>query len=577
MGTLSRKAFWLAVALLSAAPLAMGATITGTVKGPDGKPFEGAFVEARNTATNISTDVLSHENGGYMAPNLPAGSYVLTIWAPGYKASPRNETLQSADQHARIDFALQKGTVTWADISGWQATQLFPPGPGREVLFGKCFACHEFQHRWVIHRGINYQGWLGLVNFMRNVAMPYFLPPSRFTNQMTNQAATYLTQLFGPNSSLPASPAELAGYQATVRKFSPEAMNIVYVVYPVAGNWVNDKWVMNPLIMTSQMYPPTAGMGYPSDGSIWVAEHGNANRVVRINPTTGKMTTYAVPPDVKNLPPCEANGIREEVDGIHAIEAGPDGKAWFAETGCDRVGSVDPKTGNVTQYAGSSAHDAHPMLVDGKLYVFASAGNTRLDPQTGKFTHIPGVPVSYEVIEDKVNGNLWFTELGFGKGGAGLYEVDPKTLKIVMKFAPPAGTAPAGFSTHRTGIASNGILWLTCYRRAHQLWPALSTRVCRFDPKTKALKVYTPLGPAKYDYAIAVGKGGYVWYSMVKLGTIQRLDPRTGHIIEYPEPFTEPHTLRYWPDSQGRIWTVSQNNVVFYWYLANSNHMRAAK
>jgi len=214
------------------------------------------------------------------------------------------------------------------------------------------------------------------------------------------------------------------------------------------------------------------------------------------------------------------------------------------------------------------------MLVDGKLYVFSSGSTDRLDPATGKFTEISGMPQSYGVIYDKKYGVLFFTEPGFGPNPNNtLGEVDPKTLKVT-KFAPH--NAPAGFNTHRTALDSNGNLWLTCYSQ-RGLYFALSTRVCRFDPQTKAWKLYTPLGPNKSNYAIAVGKGGYVWYSMVELGTIQRLNPKTGKIIEYPVPFTEPKALRYWPDSQGRIWSVSQGyNSVFYWYIDNSN-TRAAK
>ncbi|HVB33392.1 MAG TPA: carboxypeptidase regulatory-like domain-containing protein [Patescibacteria group bacterium] len=565
MRSLSKKALGVMALVAAAVPLAMGATISGTVKGPDDSAFEGAFVRARNTATNISTDVLSHEDGSYTVPNLPAGTYRLTIRAPGYKATPQSETLQTADQHVNADFALEKGAVTWADLTAWQAQQLFPAGPGRKAFFGTCFDCHEFQHRMVPHRGLNEQGWLGMVNFMRNAAVPYFLTPSRINDQMADSVATYLTQLFGPHSSLSSSPADLPRYQATVRKFSPEAMNIVYVVYPVLGKWVNNKWVPDPLEWPAQMYPPTAGMGYPSDGSIWVADFGNSNQVHQINPTTGKLTTYPVPPAGEKLKPCSS-------DAIHAIEVGPDGKAWFAESGCGRVGSVDPKTGKVTQYQDGGKHDAHPMLVDGKLYVFSSGATDRLDPATGKFTRISGFPASYGVIYDKAYGTLFFTNPGFGPKTKGrLAEVDPKTLRVTT-FAPT--NVPAGFNTHRTAIDSHGNLWLTCYSQRGTEF-VLSTKVCRFDPKTKAVKVYTPLGPDKSDYAIGVGKGGYVWYSMVDLGTIQRLDPRTGHIVEYPLPFTEPKTLRYWPDAQGRIWTVSAYNSVLYWYVDNS-HTRAA-
>jgi hypothetical protein len=41
------------------------ATITGTVEGPDGAPFEGAFVQAQNTGTRVTVSVLSNKEGHY--------------------------------------------------------------------------------------------------------------------------------------------------------------------------------------------------------------------------------------------------------------------------------------------------------------------------------------------------------------------------------------------------------------------------------------------------------------------------------------------------------------------------------
>ncbi|HVB32867.1 MAG TPA: carboxypeptidase regulatory-like domain-containing protein [Patescibacteria group bacterium] len=557
MRSLSRKVLGLIAFLVSAVPLAIGATISGTVKGPGGAPFQGAFVEALNTTTNISTDVLSHEDGTYTVPNLPAGSYQVTIRAVGYRAAPQSETLQSADQHAKADFALGKGTVSWSDISVWQAQVLLPDGPGKNLLFGQpgknaglCFACHNFQSRMATRR-LNQQGWLGMVNYMRQDAVPYFIGPGGlpFSDQMASQAADYLTQVFGLNSTTPPSPADLPGYAATVRKFANEAMNIVYVSYPTPdANW-----------LPFQVYPPTA-KGFYSDGSIWVANYGNANQVDRIDPATGKTQVYNVP--------CPSAA------GIHAIEVGPDGYAWFAEQGCNRVGRIDVKTGEVKQFQdsylpgkqwgilGGSKHDSHPMLVDGKLYVFSSGDPaTRLDPATGKFTAIPGIPDTYDVIEDKANGNLWFTDIGKGP----LREVDPKTLKTIFSFAPSVD--PANFKSHRITITPEGVVWVTCR----------GDRICSLDPKTKAFQQYTPLGPNKSDYAIQVDNAGRIWWSMSNLDTLQRLDPATGKIVEYPFPYPEITMRRFWLDTQGRIWWASPaNNAVGYFYLAGGN-MRAAK
>src|SRR6202171_6694072 len=81
---------------------AYGATITGSVKGPDGAPFKGAFVQAQNTKTKITVNVLSHKDGGYRVEDLPAGEYVLRIRAVGYQADPRTGVTLTASQSASM-------------------------------------------------------------------------------------------------------------------------------------------------------------------------------------------------------------------------------------------------------------------------------------------------------------------------------------------------------------------------------------------------------------------------------------------------------------------------------------------
>src|SRR2546428_10872143 len=98
------------------ASLAYGAEVTGTVKGPDGAPFEGAFVQARNAKTKITVSVLSRKDGQYRIPNLPAGEYELRIRAVGYQAQPRSGATLAADQSASFEFTLQQGRVQWTDI-----------------------------------------------------------------------------------------------------------------------------------------------------------------------------------------------------------------------------------------------------------------------------------------------------------------------------------------------------------------------------------------------------------------------------------------------------------------------------
>ena len=65
------------------------ATISGTVAGPDGAPFRGAFVQARNAKSKIMVSVLSDRDGEYRIENLPAGESGYRSRRPAIRAIRR--------------------------------------------------------------------------------------------------------------------------------------------------------------------------------------------------------------------------------------------------------------------------------------------------------------------------------------------------------------------------------------------------------------------------------------------------------------------------------------------------------
>src|ERR1700688_3377673 len=126
------------------ASVGRAAAITGTVKGVDGAPFQGAFVQAQNTKTRITVNVLSDGQGHYRIDQLPAGDYRVTIRAVGFSADARSGVSLAADQNASFDFALTKGMVRWNDISFVQAQALWPPARGKDLITQNCSICHLF-------------------------------------------------------------------------------------------------------------------------------------------------------------------------------------------------------------------------------------------------------------------------------------------------------------------------------------------------------------------------------------------------------------------------------------------------
>ncbi len=274
MRTASKCLSVLTLALIPGS-FAHGATVTGTVKAPDGAPFRGAFVQAQNTITKITVSVLSDKNGRYRIENLPAGAYQLHVKAVGYRAETRAPVTLTAVENATSEFPLQKDMVRWSDLSSYQGVRLFPSAQGNQVLRGKeilgnrCFACHGFETRMASVKR-DKDAWIDRVNYMRGT-MHFFLDSAQpFSDQDADDVASYINLLFGENSVLPPSPAEMPAYKSLVRSFGDDAMKIVYVEYELPG----------PNRMPWSAVPD-------KDGNFWMPYYGTANRIGKLDPKTG--------------------------------------------------------------------------------------------------------------------------------------------------------------------------------------------------------------------------------------------------------------------------------------------------
>jgi virginiamycin B lyase len=520
-GTMRQIKKLLALAALAALSTTAlhAATVSGVVKGPDGAPFKGAFVIAQNSSNRISVSVLSDKTGHYRIPDLPAATYDVRIRAIGYKADPHSDVKLTANQNASYDWSLQPGNVRWSDLSLYQGRQLLPKTKGEDALMGNCFVCHGFQTR-MASTTRDEDGWRDRVNYMRSTMD---LSP-RFTDATADDVVTYLTSTFGPDSTKPKSPADLPAYKDTVRPFSDDAMNIVYVEYDVATA-PGLPWSANP----------------DKEGNLWMPYYGDGNKVGRLNPKTGEVKFFSLPP--------------EHSAGIHSVIPTADGTVWFTEFFNNKVVHLDPKTNEITEYQDEGAPTGQRpskhtirMDQDGKLWMSGSPFSS-FDPKTKKFTHYDEVPSTYGVITDKEN-NKWFAV--YTKDGA-IGKVDGKTGKLTVW---PTNTGQA----QRLQVAEDGTVWFSGRPRKN---------IGRLDPTTGTIKYYDLPGPAPSPYPLNIDKDHYVWYGSTDQDTIGRIDPNTGQVTEYPFPHSEGIMREFFLDPQGRMWFATPtNNRVGYFYLA---------
>jgi outer membrane receptor protein involved in Fe transport len=87
-------------------------TITGTISDPAGAVVASAPVVARNIETGAVYSVAASATGNYTIPELPAGTYELTIAVPGFKKLIRPGLIIQAAQTIRVDAALEVGNAS---------------------------------------------------------------------------------------------------------------------------------------------------------------------------------------------------------------------------------------------------------------------------------------------------------------------------------------------------------------------------------------------------------------------------------------------------------------------------------
>lgn len=241
------------------------------------------------------------------------------------------------------------------------------------------------------------------------------------------------------------------------------------------------------------------------DGALWYTGQG-ANKLGRLDPKTGQFKEFA---------------LKTANSGPHGLVADKDGNIWFTAISGGYVGKLDPRTGEIAEYrpADGAKIDPHTPVFDhdGILWFTNEETNYigRLDPKTGKMS-LAKVPTAHAVPYGIVvlpNGTPFFCEFGSNKLGS----IDPGTMKIREFTLPTQGAHP-----RRIALAPDGTIYYTDFARGY---------LGHFDPSRGTLlkEWMSPGGSDSEPYGIAVTSDGEVWYSEsgVKPNTLVRFDPKS--------------------------------------------------
>ena len=188
--------------------------------------------------------------------------------------------------------------------------------------------------------------------------------------------------------------------------------------------------------------------------------------------------------------------------GSQDITAGPDGNLWFTENAANKVGMINPTTHAITEFAIPTKNSGPWGITLGAgrqpLVYRAMELQDRRD-QPRRPTPSPSSrslrALNRTRSQRGPNGNLWFGVWGF------IAEINP-TTHVITQFATPSGNGAMGITA-----GPDGDIWFT---EAYVVHPE---NIDRIDPTTGAVTEYPALAPVFQALAITTGPDGNLWFT----------------------------------------------------------------
>jgi sugar lactone lactonase YvrE len=421
------------------------AQLSGTVAGSE--PGVLPVVYAYNTAKDVAYTVFV-VNGKYRVTNLLPGPYDVTVrpavdQLEGF--TPQTVAINiAADARVTADFVLTEvgpvpnyvGGIEYPDAEILPYDEIYPPGPGRDIMERTCHGCHTVNfYPYNVPRA--YSGgrtdkdkaaWGVTVDRMHNgpafnrlgkasIFDPKYLPP-----EDRDILVDYLAENFGYGSK--PRVVRLSEEPELDLDALERAMFVEYVYHEPDGKY--------------EVWPWAHQVDFDADGNVWLAY--TACCIVRFDPRTGEQTVF------------------EDHGGGHGIAVDQtDGTVWYSG---DVVRHLDPKTGLVDhwkigddRYLGSNT-----QIFDSKgdlwLSLLAAGALGKWDRETDSIVYWE-VPVErsrpYGIIVDHTD-KVWFADYHNG----GVTRFDPETEEFKhFNLVDDAATS----AIRRPGVDSNNMIW----------------------------------------------------------------------------------------------------------------------
>jgi virginiamycin B lyase len=512
--------------------------LNGQVSSAEEGAMEGVVVSAKPDGGTITVSVVSDDKGHYSFPaaRLAPGPYAITIRAVGYDLDGPGAAEVAAGKTASADLKLKKTKNLAGQLSNAEWLASMPGTDRQKSMFIECVGCHTLQRILrSTHDAAEFEQIFARMGRYAPGSMPshpqLLLPGPRGERPAIN----------------PAIAKEAADYLASVNLSTKASWDFPFKTLP------RPKGRATHVIVTEYDLPREDAMPHDvtldKDGTPWYSDFG-AQFIGALDPKTGKVTDYKLP-EIKPGSPL----------GTLDLESDRDGNLWVSMMYQGGIARFDRRAKKFqvfpipaewqspsTQESMVSPNYAH---VDGKVWTNNQEMHAvyRLDLATGKYENLgatkdatTGKPVPAYGMPPDLENNLYLLEFS----GTEIGKLDAKTGKVTAYPTPFPGSKP-----RRGRVDAQDRLWFAEYG---------GNAIAMFDPEAQTIKEWQL--PSKWSdpYDVAPDNNtGEVWTGSMMSDQIDRLDPKTGDIIEYLLP-RETNIRRVFIDSASNTLWVGSNH-----------------
>ena len=558
------------LARLEAAPLPGMASLSGTVE--SSKPFKAAQVYIKNVDKRIMYMVYTSA-GQFRAVQLFPGNYEVSVTLKGFKSDVQKVAVKAGDA-PKIKLTLQEEAVAGTSVTdvaqnleGTASNRVrvsfdtydnvYPPGPGRDVLEHTCMICHG--ENFLSSQPAREDVWNARVDRMvgkENLNRPaqsyaegvlsYRAQWARnWSKKDRDVLVAYLVTNFGPGAR-PRNVKTVKETPLDETKLAKAMYMEYYVPQDAPGQGIHDPQYADALGFSGRRV--IQDVRFDAEGNVWATDRGAPRRLVKLNPQTGEMKEWLTP---------------HPKSDIHEVLIWKDGMVWMpehAEGGLrNYLLAFNPKTEkwdksidedptdvvrNPIKWTQSQAFDSK-----GNLYIIWIFGGalTKYERATGKVTVVPMTSanaIPYGTVADR-NDNIWIADWGGGK----IEKFDTHT-NTWTEFVPP--TYPN--QTRRLNVDyQNNIWWGEWSGGTKQ-----PGKLAKLDQTTGRITEYTIPEQAANPYDVSMDLEGNIWFpdspTADRSAMIGKFNPKDQTFTFYPKPQFAADTPKIQLTKDGAIW-----------------------